>query len=339
MGIVGMGKMGAFHAQWMTPENLIELVAICEKNLTRFDELSSLYQVPILDDLNQFLTTIPMDFVVIATTNETHEALAIKALESGKNVIVEKPMSLSHESTLRMISAARQSGKHLLVHHNRRWDRDFRFVRETIRSGVLGKILQIHSKVLLCGEGWPSWGIDGLENPWRIKSSYGGGILFDWGPHLADQILNLAGEYPASITGALQSGIWTTEVDDHFFALLKFPDGLIAQIEASNNSRITGPRWCVIGTRGTLLVRGCDSPIWDEAELVIEKPNGQKEKQNFKLQGRGVGEINGGFYENLAHYLDGSKIEFTHMLEASDVVRLLEEIKLSSNENRTILSE
>ena len=62
-------------------------------------------------DAEEFLTKADIDFVVIVTTNDVHEKFTVLALEKGKNVIVEKPMSMTYESTQRMIQAAEKTGK------------------------------------------------------------------------------------------------------------------------------------------------------------------------------------------------------------------------------------
>jgi len=133
---------------------------------------------------------------------------------------------------------------------------------------------------MLCDEGWPSWGIDGMANPWRVKAKYGGGMLYDWGPHLVDQILQLMGGDPIGVYGALQSGIWSSEVDDHFFAFLRFEGDVMCQIEASNNGRIDMPRWYVIGTKGTIIVPGKSEPFWDEVEINYIKDDGKRNSEN-----------------------------------------------------------
>jgi len=336
MGIVGLGKMGAFHADWIRQNEGMELVAVCDKNSERLETAKTRYGVEVYDDYNKFLGIENMDFVVVVTTNDVHESLSIKALENKKNVIVEKPMSVNYESCFRMVKAAEQHKKHLFVHQSSRWDRDFLLIKDTIASGILGEILTIQSNVLLCDEGWPAWGIDGMANPWRIKAEYFGGLLFDWGPHLVDQMLLLKKEDPVGVYGLLQSGVWTTEVDDHFFAVVKFKDKTICRIEVSNNARIALPRWHVIGTKGTLEVKGFHEPVWDQAELVFVGEDGRKESRKITLHDVKESGIEGGFYEDLIPFLKGKKKEFVSMHEAAKVVKVLELIKKSSDENRFI---
>lgn len=335
MGIIGMGKMGAAHAGWISSNMEMQLVALCEKNETRATDLKKQYGIPVYCDVDEFLKT-DMDFVVVVTTNEVHELMTVKSLEAGKNVIVEKPMSMSYESTKRMIRAAEKYKRNIFVHQSSRWDRDYFLVRDAIKSGKLGEILMIQSKVMLCDIGWPSWGIDGLANPWRVKAQYGGGMLFDWGPHLVDQILQLMGKDPASVYGVLQNGVWSKEVDDYFFAMLKFDCNTVCQIEVSNNSQLEMPRWFVIGSKGTLMVKGKHEPVWNDAEIIFENGYGKKELMKIDMKGVCESGMEGGFYEDLVPFLEGRAKEFVSMYEASKVVKVLEMIKNSSQENRLV---
>lgn len=336
MGIIGFGKMGEFHAGWMVPENQLELIAICEKNPERMNQIKTRYpKIHVYQDVDNFLKE-DIDFAVIVTTHETHEELTIKAINAGKNVIVEKPMSMTYASTKRMVAAAEKNHKHLFVHQSSRWDRDFLLLKEVIQSGKLGKILSIESKVTLCDEGWPQWGIEGSANPWRIKAKYGGGMLYDWGPHLVDEALVLIGKDPLSVYGVLQKGVWSKEVDDYFFALMKFEDDLLFQIECGNNARIPAPRWFVVGSQGTFVVHGKKEPVWADVEIDYQKPGGEKIHERIELVGVKESGIEGGFYRDLVPFLEGKKKEFVSMYETSKVVKILEMIQESDQTNSVV---
>jgi len=336
MGIIGLGKMGEFHANWMTPENQLELVAACERNPKRNAELKDKYQINMYTDVDEFLSNEQnLDFAIIVTTHESHEDLTVKCLNAGINVIVEKPMTMTYESAKRMVTAAEKNNKHLFVHQSSRWDREFLALKETIASGKLGKILQIESKATFCDEGWPQWGVEGAANPWRVKAKYGGGMLFDWGPHLVDQILLLMGREPKGIFGFLQSGVWSEEVDDYFFAALDYDD-VLCQIECSNNARIPAPRWHVIGSKGTFYVEGKEEPFWGNVVISYVKDNGEQIVENLTLVDVKESGIEGGFYRDLVPYLEGEISSFVSMYEASNVVKILELIKKSSEEGKYI---
>ncbi len=335
MGIVGMGKMAAFHAGWMTPQNQLELVAICEKNAQRVEELKQEYSIPIYQDYGEFLREAGMDFVVVTTTNPYHADLSIQAMEAGKSVIVEKPMALDYASTRRMIETAERLKKHLLVHQSGRWDRDFLLLKSLIQSGVLGELLLIRQSVMLCDEGWPAWGIEGMSNPWRVMGN-GGGMLYDWGPHLIDWNLQLVDQDPTSVYCVLQQGFWSKDVDDYCFGVMKFGGKLVCQFEAGNNGRLPTDRFYVVGTKGTFMVKGKKFPTWDEAELSYVTDNGEQVVQKWELVGANESGIEGGFYRDLVPYLEGKIPNFVSMYDASRVVKVIELMQIANRENRVV---
>ena len=335
-GVVGLGKMGKAHLNWIMNSPDMQLVALCEKNNERAKMLSEEYSVDVFANVDEFLLSNEMDMVVIVTTNEAHEFITIKALDAGKDAIVEKPMSITYESTKKMIAAAEKNRKKIFVHQSSRWDRDYNLVKETIESGRIGKLLSIKSSVMLFDEGWPSWGIDGMANPWRIKLAYGGGMLLDWGAHLVDQYIQLFGKHPKGVYGKLQNGIWSQEVDDAFIAMLDFNDSIQCEIECSNNAGIPLPRWYVVGTNGTLMIKGKAEPFWGDAILKYKDSTNNVRIENIEMLGIKESGMEGGFYTDLARYVKGELDCFVDMYDASEVVKTLEMIRMSSKEGRYV---
>ena len=336
MGIIGMGKMAREHVNWIIQNKDMALAAICEKNVARLKEIEQQYNVPVFSNVDEFLKLKDMDMVVIVATNEVHEELTIKSLNSGRDVIVEKPMSVNYESTQRMIKVAEKNKKQIFVHQSSRWDRDYLLIKDAINSGLIGDILVLKTFVMYCDKDWPSWGIDGMANPWRIKKEFYGGMLLDWGPHLVDQTIQIMGRDPVGVYGLLQCAIWSKEVDDHFLAILKYEENIYCQLECSNNSRITLPRWHIIGTRGTIKVKGKPEPFWDEVEINYIKKDGKNDIQTTKLVGIKESGLEGGFYDDLIPYMKGKKKNFVTMYEASKAIRVLDLIKDSSEKGVSI---
>jgi predicted dehydrogenase len=101
-------------------------------------------------------------------------------MEAGKNVICEKPVSLNSEELEEMIACSKRTGKLFTVHQNRRWDADFLVMRDLYESKELGEVFCIESRV---------HGSRGIPGDWRGMKKHGGGMIFDWGVHLIDQML------------------------------------------------------------------------------------------------------------------------------------------------------
>lgn len=335
IGIIGLGRMGIVHAENISKIKDFKLVAISEKNTDRIEEIKNKYKVKVFADNDELLQMKEIDFVVVSTTNETHEDITIKALCKGKNVIVEKPMAINYESALRMVKSAEINGKNIFVHHSMSWDRDFLFIKDIFKSGKLGKILIIQNNYGEFDENWIGGGIQGMKNPWRSIPRYGGGMLLDMGPHLLDQTLLLTGKDPVGVFGFLQRGIWSKDVEDHVLAILKFDDNLLCQIEISNNCRISLTRWHIIGTKGTLRVTG-SRDIYDKIELNYVKDNGEKEIQKIELLEYTIAATSSGFYEDLAKFLKGDINEFPSMYQACKIIKIMDLIRKSSEENNFI---
>ena len=88
-----------------------------------------------------------IDVVLIATPNDCHKPIAIRAMHAGKNVISEKPVTLSSSDLQEMVNVAKETGKFLTVHQNRRWDDDFLIIRKLVEEQKLGHVFRIESRV------------------------------------------------------------------------------------------------------------------------------------------------------------------------------------------------
>ena len=97
--------------------------------------------------LRDVITDPKVDLITVATPNEMHCPLVCRALEAGKNVISEKPVTLSSALLEKMIAASKKSGKLFTVHQNRRWDNEILAVKEIKASGELGDIFNVESRV------------------------------------------------------------------------------------------------------------------------------------------------------------------------------------------------
>lgn len=333
IGIIGFGKMGMKHADFISCTDGLRLIAVSKKSKTRIEEIRNKYKVEVYTDNNELLDIKEIDYVVISTTNETHENLTVEAFKRGKNVIVEKPMSMDYAGALRMVNAAEKYDKKLFVYYSTIWDRDFQLVKSTIDSGILGKILCFQSRWMLYGEYWAGDGIHGMEDPWRIRAETGGGVLMDLGIHMIMQLLSIFKKDPVGVYGILQSGLWATEVDDHFFAVIRYNDDMICQLEASNNCMINLPRWYVIGTRGTLKIKGSDREMFDKALMEYVKHDGKRERQEISLIDYPGAGYSHGFYRDFVKHVKGDKKDFISMFDAAKSMQILDAIRQSHKKN------
>jgi len=332
MGLLGLGRMGQIHCRLISDCPELDLAAGSSGSEQLRRSTAESFGIRTYEDHEVLLRDPQIDWIVIATTTDRHREWALKAIEAGKNLIIEKPIALTLEETEEIIRAAERADVGLTVYNSRRWDADFLFVRQLLAEGSLGEVYRIESRFTHFDPGWGGWGAQGEENPWRLKKAYGGGILSDWGPHLFDQILLLVDSPLQSVFGRLYSKIWSHEVDDHFWSELLFDGGVSALVEASNNHRISQPRWFILGSEGTLRIQGGSPSSWSPA--LIRRGSGET-IQEIRHELPKV-EISVGYYQDFVKALSAGNPLPVQPAQVLQVMRLIEALRQSSASGRSL---
>ena len=249
VAIVGYGLAGKwFHAPLVRRAPGLRLHAVVARQpdsraLAARDEGVLAY--PTLD---QALADPEVGLVVVATPHDTHADLAVRALEAGRDCVVDKVMALTEADCDRMIAARDRSGKMLSVFHNRRWDWDFSILSTLLAEGRIGRPLLIESSVVRYGP----------PRTWRGRAESAGTILHDWGAHLVDQALMLGLGPCRRLTAWLTPAPWPgVDTGGHGRIVMEF-DGVLFQAETSRVSHAEKPRWWAIGTEGSFVKHGVD---------------------------------------------------------------------------------
>jgi predicted dehydrogenase len=244
IGLAGYGRGGRyFHAPLIGLAPECALAAVVTRNPRRRAELAQdLPGVPAVDSLGD-LAAAGADAVVITTPLDTHEALVREAIALGLPVVCDKPFTPDASSARALIEAAERSGVPLAVYQNRRWDADFLTVRALVESGALGAVISFESRM----EQYP---------PAGGFATTGGGVLRDFGSHLADQALQLFG--PAAAVYA-ETHLTPSGFDDGFFLSLRHVGGVITHLRGDWALRgAPGPRFLVTGSSGTYAAESDD---------------------------------------------------------------------------------
>lgn len=146
-------------------------------------ELAEKYNVPhFVTDYKEVLEDKEVEAVSVCTPNYTHAPITIDCLNAGKNVLCEKPASISFDLVKQMKEAADRNGKVLNIGVVNRFNTAVNHIKETISSGELGNIYHIYCSFRAHRS------IPGLGGWFTNKSMAGGGVLIDWGVHFLDLI-------------------------------------------------------------------------------------------------------------------------------------------------------
>ena len=144
IAIVGFGGMAGWHYDEIRTIENLEVAGIWDirEEIRQYAAEKGLHVYKSLEDL---LADPASDLVLIATPNDVHKPVAIAAMRAGKNVISEKPVTLSSEDLQEMIDVSEATGRFLTVHQNRRWDEDYLTVKKILEEGKLGELFRLET--------------------------------------------------------------------------------------------------------------------------------------------------------------------------------------------------
>jgi predicted dehydrogenase len=339
--IVGFGGMGSYHAKLIKETNSLEVVGTYDLlEARRADSINAGYKV--YESYEEVLADPAVEIVLIATPNDVHKVIAVRALQAGKHVICEKPVAMSKVELQEMLAAADAAGRVFMVHQNRRWDEDFLTIKKMYDQETIGSLFQLESRV---------HGANGIPGDWRHVKAQGGGMLLDWGVHLLDQLLFMIDSKVISVSSSL-SFILGNDVDDGFEAILQFENGIKAIVEVGTTNFITLPRWYVKGIEGTGIIED-----WSLTGRLVTR-NNEGEKIEPKPIRAGVGltktmappsegatitealpqpaELGSSFYDNFAAVIEGTAEPIVKNAEVMRVQNLIEAIFESAEKNQVV---
>jgi predicted dehydrogenase len=242
VALIGAGQWGANLAANLYA--LDALFAVAEPSPALRARMASLYPgVTLLEDHRPLLdSAVPA--VAIATPAPTHYALAREALLAGKDVFVEKPMTLSSTEAETLADLAERQGRVLMVGHLLMYQPAIRWIKDHIASGRLGTLLSLHQERLNLGRA------RAVEN-----------VLWSFGVHDVAVMLHLVGSAPDTVTASGQSAV-TPGVEDDVHLHMGWAGGVQAHLHASWLWPEKRRRLTIIGTNGMLVYDELDQAVY-----------------------------------------------------------------------------
>jgi scyllo-inositol 2-dehydrogenase (NADP+) len=233
IGFLGLGRVLGYHLPAIQGKNEFKIAAVFDLSERRRAEVAQELGATACSSYEQMLADPGIDLIVVATPPRLHADHAIQALQSGKHVIVEKPMALNAKDAQRMVEAAQANGRLLVVNHNHRFSghQQYAYIHSALGANLIGKPYQYNVQ-LMSGWGGYEGSPDYIPN-WECKKEHGGGTLFSWGPHLVDMVLNAHAVPPTTVYAKLNSEGWEFDGDSNSSMVITFEDGATAHIDIS----------------------------------------------------------------------------------------------------------
>ncbi len=247
-GLIGFGLAGqVFHAPLIRAVPEFELACILERHGTLAAQKYP--GVRVMRTIDELLEDEQIRLCVIATPNLSHFDLAQRCLLAGRDVVIDKPFTTTSEEARTLIQLAEERGRLLTVFQNRRWDGDFLTVRKLIASCSLGRIVSFESH-------YDRFRPVPKVGTWRERGEPGGGVLYDLGSHIIDQVLLLFGT-PRAVNADVFAEREGSLVDDAFLVRFEYGD-MRAIMRSTMLAAAPGPRFIIHGTRGSFVKYGSD---------------------------------------------------------------------------------
>ena len=262
--VIGYGPsygMGYSHLQQAQAAGMTPTAVVDIDPARRAAAATEWPDIEVYDSVDSLLKSSDANLAVLITPHNTHADLALQCLRAGRHVVTEKPMAITTAECDRMIKAAAAKGVMLSTFHNRHWDGCILEAIRRIRgSNVIGNICRIEAHM-------GSYGSPG--NIWRASKSISGGILYDWGVHLLEWVLQLVESEIAEVSGYATRGLWSEKTawkkdanEDEAMAVVRFRNGVWATLSITTLDSNPKPSVLEItGTRGTYLMNHGDYRI------------------------------------------------------------------------------
>ena len=338
VGVVGFGFVSkTFHVPLLKATDGYRITAVSSSHPEVVAAV--LTNVDVVSDPKLLAAHPNIDLVVIASPNETHAPLAELAMRAGRNVVVDKPFTITVDEARHLAAVARDNKVLLSVFQNRRWDSDFLTIQDAIRQDLTGRVVLFESRI-------DRYRPD-VRDRWREVPGPGAGLLYDLGPHLIDQTLLLLG-IPEDVHATLAKQRRGSKTDDFFQLVLRYGE-MIATLGAGSLVSGGGPRFALHGERASVIKQKPDiqedqlragmvpgSPDWglDPDDAVLY--DGASANTRALSAARGDQR---GYYVALREALLGRAPNPVPPEQGATVMAIIEAAMLSDKEGRRVVPE
>ncbi|MCX8082353.1 MAG: Gfo/Idh/MocA family oxidoreductase [bacterium] len=277
VAILGQGRSGRdIHGRYLsTAKDKYQIVAVCDPLKDRRDRAVKEYGCDVYDDYKKMLKRKDIDLFVNALPSHLHVSVTKDILKAGFNVLCDKPLARKVKEVDMLINTAKKSKKVLAIFQQSRYAPYFIKIKEIIKSGVLGKIIQISIV----------WNGFSRRWDWQTLQKYYGGSLLNTGPHPLDQALNLLNTDRMPEVFCMMNRVNTYgDAEDYVKLIMTAPERPLIDIEISScapyqpfNYQIQASRGGLIGTMTHLewkYYKPSEAPKRKLQTAPITNPNG-----------------------------------------------------------------
>ena len=341
VAVVGCGNISSIYLENLTGRfRNVEVYAVSDLVAEKAKSQAEKYGVERIMSFDEILADPNVDIVLNITTPQTHYSLCKAALLAGKQVYVEKPLSLKFSEGAELVALAKEKGLLIGCAPDTFLGAGIQTCRRIIEMGIIGQVTGC-TAFMTC-HGHESWHPDP-----EFYYKKGGGPMFDMGPYYLTALVNLLGpvEYVAgmtsmatptrTITSQPKNGtVIDVEVPTHVNGLLRFESGAVGSILTSFDVwASTLPRIEVYGTRGAMIV---PDPNCFDGQILVKQSFDTEFKSWPMMTQDSVNSRGIGLSDMADRILSGRESHRASGDLALHVLEIMEAIHVSSDERKQV---
>ncbi len=304
----------------------VEIAGICDLNIDVAAKMTKEYGGKAYSDLDEALSQ-DIDFAVICTPSGTHAGLAIKVMESGKNVVVEKPLALTVADANSVLETQKKTGRICAPVSQLRFSDSYIKIKKALDKNELGTIVMSSLSMKYFREK------QYYAGTWRGTKAMDGGELMNQGLHGVDVMCGLLGA-PVSVAGKIATRYHDIEAEDTAVAHLVFDGGNIGTLDSSTAVSFSKARRLEIcGTKGLIVLEEDKITLAEGVDLehgVVNEYNGSSDPMN-------IGTIlHARLYRNIIAAYEGKEKLYYTAADAANTVKVICGIYESSETGKAV---
>ena len=340
-GIIGLGNQGSTYVLNIFDNGEIEngiVTAVCDLNKVKINNLlkkTKNKNVATFTDYKEMLKSGLIDAVLVETPHYSHPEIVIDCLNSGLNVICDKPAGVYAKQVKEMNNVAKKTNVHFAMMFNQRTNCVYRKMSEIIKNGELGELQRVNWVIT----NWYRTQSYYDSGSWRATwAGEGGGVLINQCPHQLDLIQWVVGELPVKVNGFCKYGKWhDVEVEDEVTAYFEYKNGATGTFITTTGETPGTNRFEVSGSKGKLVCDGETNELIfiknkeDSIEFSKTSENGfaRPETEKIVVETDGKNPQHAGIINNFANALLGLEEFFVEGTEGINGVELMNAIEYS----------
>jgi predicted dehydrogenase len=328
--LIGLGRIGwQYHLPNLARHEGFEPVAVVDPLAERREEARASYGVAGFEDHRSMLAAASPDLVVIASPTPFHVEQALDAFAAGCDVFCDKPVAASLADTDRMLAAASDAGRKFMAYQPHRTHVECVALLDILSRDLIGPVYMVKA----ASTRWRR------RNDWQAWRANGGGMLYNYGAHMIDQLLYVTASTARTVSCSLRSIASLGDADDVVKAVVETAGGAILDMDINQAAAWPVPVWHVFGERGGAVY----SPEETAWRVHYHLPGELEElslQEGFAAEGREykVGEITDwreevfpvsgyqpiDFYAKCHEYFALDKPPFVSAAETRELMRVLD---------------